>query len=253
MCYGLGFGLVSLTHFKFPTRDADCGLLDKISTMVLLEVEQKFSWTAAKLRLLQHNQGRPPFKQITNLRQHAFRDTYYDSQHRLSEAGLWVRKRHQILSPENAVTQSTFEWEAKQRRDGSSVIRSTFEETKDTYQIAQMVRAHVSWYPSSYNDFGLDELCQFETCRRSFEADGKFTVVLDSTDFGHQVGEVEILAEDAEKAHRDIDAFMREYAWFFDIIKPKGKLTAYFEKFGYPNESPELSQSSAPSIRQLGH
>ena len=42
------------------------------------------------------------------------------------------------------------------------------------------------------------------------------------------------MAEDAEKAHRDIEAFLEEYAWFFDTSSPKGKLTAYFERFGYP-------------------
>ena len=36
-------------------------------------------------------------------------------------------------------------------------------------------------------------------------------------------------------AHLDIDAFMRRYAWICtQEKKPKGKLTAYFEKFGYP-------------------
>lgn len=74
----------------------------------------------------------------------------------------------------------------------------------------------------------------FETHRLTLLADGKFTVVLDFTDFGHVVGEVELMAEDAERAHGDVEAFLKEYAWFFDTVNPKGKLTAYFEKFGYP-------------------
>lgn len=83
------------------------------------------------------------------------------------------------------------------------------------------------------DDFGLDAMAGFETHRLTLLADGKFTVVLDFTDFGHVVGEVELMAEDAERAHGDIEAFLKEYAWFFDTEKPKGKLTAYFEKFGY--------------------
>ena len=98
----------------------------------------------------------------------------------------------------------------------------------------RMVRKHVPECLGPENNFGLDMLCKFDTVRDSFLADGKFTVVLDHTDFGHQVGEVELMAEDAEKAHADIDAFLKEYAWFFDTTNPKGKLTAYFEKFGYP-------------------
>lgn len=63
-------------------------------------------------------------------------------------------------------------------------------------------------------------------------------MVLDTTDFGHRVGEVEMMAEDADNAHANIDAFLKEYAWFFDTTtQPKGKLTAYFEKFGYPQAS----------------
>ena len=62
-------------------------------------------------------------------------------------------------------------------------------------------------------------------------ADHKFTAVLDETDFGHSVGEVEILADDAKQAHADSDTFLNHYAWFFDCSKPKGKLAAYLEKF----------------------
>ena len=87
---------------------------------------------------------------------------------------------------------------------------------------------------ASEDDFGLDAMAEFETRRLTFLADHKFTIVLDFTNFGHEVGEVELMAEDAGKAHADIDGFVREYAWFFDMTNPKGKLRAYFDKFGYP-------------------
>ena len=118
---------------------------------------------------------------------------------------------------------------------GGTILRSTFSETTDRNQIRELVRTHIP-DPSRdfHNQFGLDVMAEFKTERLSFLADGKFTVVLDCTDFDHSVGEVELMAEDAEKAHRDIDRFFEEYAWFFDREKPKGKLTAYFEKFGLP-------------------
>ena len=70
------------------------------------------------------------------------------------------------------------------------------------------------------------------------EGDREFSVVLDVTDFGHEVGEVEVMAEEAgaEKAHGEIESFLKRYPWFFDTRRPKGKLTAYFEMFGYPKE-----------------
>lgn len=80
--------------------------------------------------------------------------------------------------------------------------------------------------------------------------------MLDQTDFGHSVGEVEVEvkveaevegkeggndakkveaeaekeAEQAERAHRDIDAFLAKYEWFFGQRgrgPVEGKLSAY--------------------------
>lgn len=118
---------------------------------------------------------------------------------------------------------------------GGTILRSTFSETKDRNQIRELVRSHFPDGSRDFdNQFGLNRMAGFETHRCTFLADGKFTVVLDTTDFGHRVGEVELMAEDAEEAHGEIDGFVRKYAWFFDMEKPKGKLTAYFEKFGIP-------------------
>ena len=74
-------------------------------------------------------------------------------------------------------------------------------------------------------NFGLDLISRFRTTREVYRADEKFLVMLDATDFGHWVGEVELLAHDEQRAHMDIDAFMRRYAWFFtQEKKPKSKL-----------------------------
>lgn len=83
-------------------------------------------------------------------------------------------------------------------------------------------------------NFGLNLISWFRTTRKVYCADKKFLVMLNATDFGHWVREVELLAHDEQRAYLDIDAFMQRYAWFFtQEKKPKGKLTAYFKKFGY--------------------
>ena len=206
--------------------------------MPLLEIEQKFSFTLANLATLTRKSGVPPFKDVGDLHMQSFHDTYYDHQNVLSNAGLWLRKRHRLQDadhPNGAPGGSTPEWEAKQSLQGGSYLRSTFAETTDRSQILELVRSH---FPRSRHgfedDFGMDAIAGFETTRATLLVDGKFTLALDVTDFGHRVGEVELMAEDAGKAHADIDAFLEEYASFFDTAKPKGKLTAYFEKFGYP-------------------
>ena len=134
-------------------------------------------------------------------------------------------------------------------RNGS-FLRSTFVEIKDPSQIRELLRRH---FPDpddrsnrdefQHNNFGLNPIAAFETKRVTLVAKEKkdereFSVVLDVTDFGHEVGEVEVMAEEAgaEKAHGEIERFLKRYPWFFDTRSPKGKLTAYFEMFGYPKE-----------------
>lgn len=211
--------------------------------MPLLEIEQKFNFNMAKVALFMEKRGHPALRQVRSVNKLCFCDTYYDSQDKLSSNGLWVRKRQHIrVLPSGLPLRSCerqpylLEWEAKQRIQGSSIIRSTFNETKDTKKILEMVRSIIPSSLGADANFGLGEMCQFETTRQTFLANDKFTIVLDCTDFGHDVGEVELLAEDAERAHREIDAFMKEYDWFFDKRNPKGKLTAYFEKFGFPKD-----------------
>ena len=207
--------------------------------MPLLEIEQKFSFALANIKTLLRKGGFPPLKTLDDIHTQAFSDIYYDSQFKLSNAGLWLRKRHRHPHPSypgSMPPESTVEWEAKQRKHNGTILRSTFLETNGRNQIRELVRAHFS-DPSRrdfHNQFGLDVMAGFKTQRIAFLADGRFTVVLDWTDFGHWVGEVELMAEDAESAHGDIDKFFEEYAWFFDRKEPKGKLTAYFEKFGLP-------------------
>ncbi|KAG8529802.1 uncharacterized protein KY384_005283 [Bacidia gigantensis] len=198
--------------------------------MKLLEIERKFTWNPASLNILLSNGGQPPFSSRPTIQSKIFRDTYYDLDNRLSSKGLWVRKR--FYNPHKQDDRSkTGMWEAKQSMPGSSFVRSTYDETQDPIRIWQMVKNCVPKCAGPNESFGLEETCRFVTHRRSFLADGKFIVVLDETDFGHSAGEVELLAEDANKAHADIDVFLARYAWLFDCSKPKGKLTAYFEKY----------------------
>ena len=124
----------------------------------------------------------------------------------------------------------------------TSFLRSTFLETKDPSHIRELLYRH---FPQSPTDnFGLSPIAAFETKRLTLTAkekedhhDRKFSVVLDVTDFGHEVGEVEVMAEEAEeadKAHGEIERLLKRYPWFFDTRGPRGKLTAYFDMFGYP-------------------
>ncbi|KAI4276620.1 MAG: hypothetical protein LQ337_002351 [Flavoplaca oasis] len=184
----------------------------------LLEVESKFLFNPSLVTVLQSNKGSPAFRRLEALNTHTFTDTYYDHHDMLSKNGIWLRQR---------TTDASMMLEAKMRISGD-FARSTFDEITDWKEIAAVIRQHLPGFCTRKKDFGLDQLAEFTTTRREFLADEKFAVVLDHTDFGHAVGEVELMAEDEEKAHREIDDFMARYPWFFLKGKVEGKLEAYF-------------------------
>ena len=199
--------------------------------MVLLEVERKFTWKLANLKPLLSNSGHPRFSLIQEGRATSFREVYYDCDDKLSHKGLWVRERTCFKPSVSASEAISTMWEAKQATSQSSFTHSACEEVNDTCRIQQMINEHIPGHHSSQCNFGLKPTCDFETFRRTFLADNRFTIVLDQTDFGHSIGEVELLAQDAKKAHEEMEAFLNRYKWFFDCSRPKGKLTAYFERF----------------------
>ncbi|KAI4233710.1 MAG: hypothetical protein LQ352_008226 [Teloschistes flavicans] len=159
-----------------------------------------------------------------------FTDTYLDHRDILSSNGIWVRRRQRDALDGRDVM------EAKVRINGD-YSRSTFDEITDRQGIYEVIRPHVPHLEPSASNLGLDILAHFTTVRWSFLANDKFTIVLDESDFGHSIGEVELMAEDEAEAHLQIDGFMRKYSSFFgrgkgDGEKPEGKLSAYLRRYG---------------------
>lgn len=130
--------------------------------------------------------------------------------------------------------------EAKVRM-GGDLKDSVFREITDRKAIAGLVRPYFPHYDngidggSDMKDLGIGLLAEFTTIREEWRADGKFSVVIDSTGFGHAVGEVELLVGDGEegKARMEIERFMGRYAWFFNRSGVcEGKLAAYLRLCG---------------------
>ncbi|KKY32073.1 hypothetical protein UCDDA912_g07976 [Diaporthe ampelina] len=219
----------------------------------VLEVERKFAPTAASILQLGQNSGEPAFGSVVHKGTTCFEDTYYDTpEDTLSKAGVWIRRReggfgrgarrstgHGRAGPGNAF------WEAKVRL-GCDFVNSACREVAGAREISAMLGALV---PGSELDArlgprggGVREMARFVTERTGYIVDGKFTVVIDVTDFGHTVGEVELEraateapceGEDRALAiaamDKEIDVFMRRFLWAFPRAKPVGKLTAYFD------------------------
>ncbi|ROV92273.1 hypothetical protein VSDG_07225 [Cytospora chrysosperma] len=210
-----------------------------------LEIERKFAPTATSMQQLANNTGTPPFESLIHHSNTSFEDAYYDTMDEvLCNAGVWLRRRGD-------------NWEAK-IRVGGDFTNSAFEEITNVDDISAMLGKLVPGTALDPNE-GLvggqiEEVAKLVTHRNKFLADGKFTVVLDETDFGHVVGEIELEREasvtgggeegvtraEVEKHKRaraqviaemdgEINNFMKRYVWAFPPGNPMGKLSAYFE------------------------
>lgn len=191
----------------------------------VLEVERKFSHL--RIYPFKADGGSPPFHTLAYHGTETFCDKYFDHHNRLSAAGTWVRRRNG-------------HWESKIRQAGD-YTNSQFQEIQDLAEISRHVYSITKISGQSCNDFGLSKMAEFVTYREKWIADERFEVVLDNTDFGHTVGEIElkelknvrpgIEAQACCKLlDQEIEAFMRRYSWAFSSAPPIGKLTAYFSR-----------------------
>lgn len=193
-------------------------------SQAILEVERKFRGLA--VAMLTKNGGSPAFRSLQPLPPKTIHDIYYDKADLLYNAGTWLRRRNGV-------------WEAKVRK-GGDMTNSRFEELTDTRDIAACIHRITGQDINADKNFGLPKMAELTTTREMWVADGEFCIVRDRTDFGHEVGEVELQVEmegrtEVEKARvmaemdEKIGSFMERYAWAFATGKPVGKLVAYFE------------------------
>ncbi|KAF8428629.1 CYTH-like domain-containing protein [Tirmania nivea] len=193
------------------------------------EIEQKFTFDRHLLPLLRTNSGKPPFTHLTTFKQTSFHDAYFDNPLRIlsknPSGAIWLRKRDN-------------KWQAKVTQSANKDFQKvSYQEVSTLSEIEKLIRKYFPECPGAKEDFGLSPYCQYQTDRTEFTANRRFTVALDTTNFGHDVGEVEVIAKEGEDEKRvmtEIEKFMEEYQWFFKSGrgKPKGKMSAYFEKYG---------------------
>lgn len=189
----------------------------------ILEVERKFRCNPGTAHIIHTNQGTPPFQQFAFKGHKNFEDVYYDSKNLLSSRGIWVRKRDGI-------------WQAKVRR-GGDFTNSQFGELEGPESIRDMVESLDIGVPLTTANFGLTKIAKFETKRAVWSAAEMYEIAVDSTNFGHLVGEVELQQEVvteweeglANRLDTQIEAFMKKHSWAFPSGKAVGKLSAYFD------------------------
>lgn len=199
-----------------------------------LEVERKFPVTPVAMSYLRSNGGGSRFKKFQSLGKQTDHDIYYDRDGSLFAKGIYIRQRNG-------------DWEAKVRSSGD-FINSAFIEIDGTKAVKEIITRNLT---VSSGERAIDEMLEpcadFVTERESWLLDGKFKVDVDTTDFGHVVGEVELTrnlkyadGEDTkdekekegilkEKMNQEIEDFMRAHPQAFPAGRPLGKLSAYFQ------------------------
>jgi thiamine-triphosphatase len=196
-----------------------------------LEVERKFLVTPAVVSYLRSNGGSSRFKKYESLGKQTTHDTYYDRNSLLFSKGVYIRRRNR-------------HWEAK-IRTGGDFINSAFTEIDGNNTVKEVIEQNLAVSADGLSIEEMLEPCaEFVTERESWMIDGRFKVDVDTTDFGHTVGEVELTRtlhytngeeeEEREKKlkqemDQDIKAFMQSYPEAFPAGRPLGKLSAYFQ------------------------
>ena len=203
-----------------------------------LEVERKFLVTPDAVSYLRSNGGGTRFKKHESLGKQTTHDTYYDRDSLLFSKGIYIRRRNG-------------RWEAK-IRTGGDFINSAFTEIDGNNAVKEVVEQHLTVPADGLSIEEMLEPCaEFVTERESWMIDGRFKVDVDTTDFGHTVGEVELTRtlqytngehgdEEKEvekrlkeKMDQEIKAFMQSYPQAFPAGRPLGKLSAYFHRLGH--------------------
>lgn len=189
-----------------------------------LEIERKFCCNPDSFDILRKNSGVPPFQKLLYHGRSSFNDTYYDQDGILSSKGIWVRRRNN-------------EWQAKLRQ-GGNFIQSRFKEVSGRNTVRGLLEESNIKVDIDAADLGLSTIASINTLRHKWRANDIFEIVLDSTDFGHMVGEVELECVVTGDARAEVQAsnemdelietFMQKYAWAFPPGKVVGKLSAYF-------------------------
>lgn len=178
----------------------------------MFEIETKFVYTPKARKELTH--GRAPEK-TQNMH-----DVYYDNEaFDLMSQDIWLRKRDgewEVKIPQHAVgSANTREYDNYKEIEGEPGIM----EALGLSDSLENLYSPVADFVTKRDTYNLDDL----------------TVVFDESDFGHFVGEVEMLVpnqNDADEAHGRIAAFCKTHALTMHGVHGK---VCEFIKQKYPN------------------
>jgi hypothetical protein len=204
------------------------------------EVERKFSLDPSKIILLETNRGKKPFDNVVFLFEKLFIDVYYDNHsanYPLTTNDIWLRQRDDKWECKIPVNLTSSMDSYNELKD-TNVIKEFLDKKLNNNEAINNIYEYKKFKEFLFNNYNLEILepfCTISTQRRSYLLNKEFTMVLDAADFGHSVGEIELIVESQDKiqdAEKRIASFMKEHCWFFEtegIVM--GKLLVYISRF----------------------
>ncbi len=156
-------------------------------------------------------------------------DAYYDTaDYGLTTRDFWLRKRNGRFELKKPVNN---EWEFDKRK------ANQYEELEDDEAIKTALDLpKESSLETELQACGYTVFCRVVSTRRKYR-NQEFAVDLDKADFGFELGEVELMVEDAlkaEEAEKKILAFLEEKGISTEVRKT-GKIIEYIKRFN-PNQ-----------------
>ncbi|RIA87182.1 CYTH-like domain-containing protein [Glomus cerebriforme] len=206
------------------------------------EVERKFKFDPSKVNLLEANRGKKPFDKVMFLSEKSFTDIYYDNllDYPLTTNDIWLRQRDDKWECKTPVN-LTASMDSYHELENTTLIKNFLDEKLKNNQAIKRQSENIPYYENKsfkeflFKNYKLEPFCTITTQRRSYLINNKFTMVLDTADFGHSVGEIELIVESTDKvqdAEKRIAMFMKEHDWFFETEGVvMGKLMAYISRF----------------------
>ncbi|CAG8439520.1 1332_t:CDS:2 [Ambispora leptoticha] len=199
------------------------------------EIERKFKFDPQKLAQLETNNGPNKFDSLKFLSRKSFTDIYYDNQdsnYPLTSQDIWLRQRDnkwECKTPMNLTNSMDSYHELETANEISDFLKRTLLPNKNIIANATLSPEFL------FTTYNLTPFCKIHTTRDRYLINEEFTMDLDKADFGHYVGEIELIVEskdEVNEAEKKIALFMKENDWFFDTSEiAVSKLIAYIENF----------------------
>jgi thiamine-triphosphatase len=202
------------------------------------EVERKFAFDPSKVSLLETNRGKKPFDKVGFLSEKTFTDVYYDNHsanYPLTSDDIWLRQRDDMWECKTPVNLTASMDSYNELKDTDAIKEFLNKKLKNNHNHPNTPCEYKRFKEFLFDNYNLAPFCTITTRRRSYLLNGNFTMDLDTADFGHSVGEIELIVESRGKiqdAEKRIALFMKEHDWFFETEGVvMGKLTAYISRF----------------------